>query len=86
MYIYEIIIYLLGMKILIIIMILMLIKYYYLKSDNKYFVRNNDVNKKKNVPLSLKINNFSFGELDIFGDNIAEVVIESSDEEFFHKM
>ena len=29
--------------------------------------------------------NFSFGELDIFSDDIAEVVIESNDEEFFLK-
>ena len=34
------------------------------KGDNEYFVRYNDVNKKKILPLQLKINNFSFGELD----------------------
>ena len=33
-------------------------------SDDEYFVRHNDVNKI--VPLQLKINNYSFGELDIF--------------------
>ena len=66
------------MKILIIIMILMLIKYYYLKSDNDFFVRYNDVNKKKIVPLQLKINNFSFDKLDIFADDIAEIAFESN--------
>ena len=35
------------------------------KRYNEYFVRYNNVNKMKNVPLQLKINNFSFGELDI---------------------
>ena len=33
------------------------------KSDMEYFVRYNDVNKKKIVPLQSKINNFSFGKL-----------------------
>ena len=37
------------------------------------------------MPLELKINNFSFGELDIFADDNAEVVFESNDEEFFIK-
>ena len=55
------------------------------KSDNEYFVRYNDVNKKKIVPLKLEINNFSISELDVFADDIAEVVIESNDEEFFIK-
>ena len=36
------------------------------KSEDEYFVRYNDVNKNKIVPLQLKINNYSFGELDIF--------------------
>ena len=35
------------------------------KSDYEYFGRYNDVNKNKILPLQLKINNFSFGELDI---------------------
>ena len=38
------------------------------KSDNEYFVRHNDINKNKIVPLQLEINNFSFGELDFFVD------------------
>ena len=37
------------------------------------------------MPLELKINNFSFGELDILADDIAEVVFESNDEECFIK-
>ena len=32
-----------------------------IKSDMEYFIRYNDVNKKKIVPLQIKINNFSFG-------------------------
>ena len=32
------------------------------KRDDEYFVRYNDANKNKIVPLQLKINNFSFGE------------------------
>ena len=36
-------------------MILILIKYYSLKKcDNEYFIRYNDINKMKNVPLQLK--------------------------------
>ena len=30
------------------------------KSDMEYFIRYNDVNKKKIVPLQIKINSFSF--------------------------
>ena len=60
---------------------MMLIKYYYLKkSDDEYFVRYNDVNKNKTVPLQLKINNFSFGE-----DDTAEKDIGSNDKNFFIK-
>ena len=33
------------------------------KSQNEYFVTYNDVNKKKIVPLQLKIENFCFEEL-----------------------
>ena len=37
----------------------MLIKFYYLKkSDNKYIIRYNDVNKMIIVPLQLKTKNF----------------------------
>ena len=70
-------------------MILMLIKYYLKKSDNEYFVRYNDVNKNKIVPLQLKINNFSFGKLDIFAydnaDVTADVDIGSNDKKCFIK-
>ena len=55
------------------------------KSDNEYFVRHNDINKNKIVPLQLEINNFSFGELDFFGDGTAEVYIGSNDENLFLK-
>ena len=59
------------------------------KGDNEYFVRYNDVNKNKIVPLQLKINNFSFGELDIFAydnaDVTADVDIGSSYKFFFIK-
>ena len=55
------------------------------KSNREQFVRYNDVNKKKVVSLQIKINNFSFGELDIFANDTAEVVIERNDEEFFIK-
>ena len=34
----------------------------FVKSDNEYIIRYNDVNKKKIVPLQLKTNNFYFGE------------------------
>ena len=56
------------------------------KSDNEYFVRYNDVNKNKIVPLQLKINNFSFGELDINSINdTAGVYIGNNDKNFFIK-
>ena len=59
------------------------------KGDNEYFARYNNVNKKKIIPLQLKINNFSFGELDIFAydnpDVTADVDIVSNDI-FFYKM
>ena len=34
----------------------------FVKSDNEYIIRYNDVNKKKIVPLQLKTKNFYFGE------------------------
>ena len=73
-----------GTKILIIIKILMSIKYLK-KSNRKYFVRHNGVNNKNIVPLQIKINNFSFGELEFFADSTAEIDIGSDDEEFFIK-
>ena len=73
-----------GTKILIIIKILMSIKYLK-KSNRKFFVRYNGVNNKNIVPLQIKINNFSFGELEFFADSTAEIDIGSDDEEFFIK-
>ena len=55
------------------------------KSDMEYFIRYNDVNKKKVVPLQIKINNFSFGKLYMFPDNTTLKIIYSDDEEFFKK-
>ena len=55
------------------------------KSDDECFVRYNDVNKNKIVPLQLKINNFSFGELEFFADDTAEVDIGSNEKIFFIK-
>ena len=56
------------------------------KSDNEYFVRYNDVNKNKIVPLQLKINNFSFGELDINSINdTAGIYIGNNDKKIFIK-
>ena len=34
------------------------------KKSEEYFVRYNGVNKNKIVPLQIKINNYSFGEID----------------------
>ena len=53
------------------------------QSHNECFVRYNDMNKKKHVPLQLKIENFSLGELHMFRSGITLVPIESDDEEFF---
>ena len=55
------------------------------KSYNEYFVRYNDVNKKKIIPLPVKIENFSFGKLCMFTSGITIVPIESNDEECFRK-
>ena len=54
------------------------------KDDREYFVRYNDVNKKKITPLQLKIENYSLGELD-FNYYTADVELESNDKEFFIK-
>ena len=73
------------MKILIIIMILMWIKHCYLKkSENECFIRYNDVNKMKIVPLQLKIKNF-YNELITFGNNNRVMFIYNDDKEFFRK-
>ena len=54
------------------------------KSDDEYFVRYIDVNKNRIVPLQLKINNYSFGEID-FNYYDADVIVESNDKEFLIK-
>ena len=64
------------------IMILMLIKYYYLKSDNEYIIRYNDVNKMIIAPLQLKIKNF-YNELYRFEDKNTVIFIYNDDKEFF---
>ena len=51
----------------------------------EYCIRYNDVNKKKIVPLQIKINNFSFGNLYMSPDNTTLKMIYSNDEEFFKK-
>ena len=55
------------------------------KSNNEYFIRYNDVNKKKIVSLQLKIENFYFGELCMFTNNITLIPIRSDDKELFRK-
>ena len=55
------------------------------KSDNEYIIRYTDANKKKIVPLQLKINNFYFGELHMFTNNITVMPIHSDDKELFRK-
>ena len=57
----------------------------FVKSNNEYIIRYNDVNKKKIVPLQSKINNFYFDELHMYPSNITEVPIYSDDEELFRK-
>ena len=52
-------------------------------SADEYIIRYNDVNKKKIVPLQLKIKNFYFGELHMFTNNIRLILIHSDDKEFF---
>ena len=48
-----------------------------------YFVRHNDVNKKKIVRLQLKTNNFSFGNLYMFTRDTTLVPIFSDENAFF---
>ena len=50
-----------------------------------YFLRYYDVNKKKIVPLQLKINNFSFGNLYMFTSDTTLVPIFSDGNKFFRK-
>ena len=46
------------------------------KHDNEYFVRYNDVNKKGIVLSQIKMESFSFGELDILAWDIEDVPAE----------
>ena len=55
------------------------------KSNNEYFIRYNNVNKKKIVSLQLKIETFYFGELRMFTNNITLIPIHSDDKELFRK-
>ena len=55
------------------------------KGNIEYFIRYYDVNKKKIVPLQLKINNFFLGELYMFTSDITLVPIYSDDNELFRK-
>ena len=57
----------------------------FVKSDNEYIIRYNDVNKKKIVSLQLKMNNFYSGELHIFTRNITVIPIHIDDKELFRK-
>ena len=57
----------------------------FVKSDNKYIIRYNDVNKKKIAPLQWKINNFIFGELHMFTNNVTLILIHSDNKELFRK-
>ena len=57
----------------------------FVKSADEYIIRYNDVNKKKIVPLQLKINNFCRGQLHMFTKNITLVPIHSGDKELFRK-
>ena len=54
------------------------------KYDREYCIWCNDVNEKKIVPLQLKIENYSLGELD-FNYYTADVELESNDKQFFIK-
>ena len=49
----------------------------FVKSNNEYIIRYNDVNKKKIVPLQLKINNFYLGELHMLPIDITIVMIKN---------
>ena len=57
----------------------------FVKSADECIVRYKGVNKKKIVPLQLKMNNFCWGELHMFTNNITLVPIQSDDEELFRK-
>ena len=52
------------------------------KSNNEYFIRYNDINKMKIVPLQLKIKNV-YGKVHELGINTKPMSIESDDKERF---
>ena len=56
----------------------------YEKSDNKYCIRYNDVNKIKVVPLQLELNYF-FGDMYTFTNNDRIKFIKSNEKELFKK-
>ena len=56
----------------------------YEKSDNKYCIRYNDVNKIKVVPLQLELNYF-FGDMYTFTNNDRIMFIKSNEKELFKK-
>ena len=60
-------------------------KILFVKSNNEYIIRYNDVNKMKIVPLQLKIENFYLAELHMFTNNITLMPIHSDDKELFRK-
>ena len=62
----------------------MLIKYYYLKKNNEYIIRYNDVNKMKLAPLQLKIKIF-FGKIHTYTKNNRVMSIHNNDKELFRK-
>ena len=62
----------------------MLIKYYYLKKNNEYIIRYNDVNKMKLAPLQLKIKIF-FGKIHTYTKNNRVMSIHKNDKELFRK-
>ena len=53
------------------------------KSDNEYIIRYNEVNKKKFVPLQLKINNFYLDQLHMLPSDITIILIHSDDKGLF---
>ena len=57
----------------------------FVKSDNEYIIRYNDVSKMEIVLLQLKIKNFYFGELHLFTNNITLMPLHSDDKELFRK-
>ena len=57
----------------------------FVKSDNEYIIRYNDVNKTKVVPLELKIKFFYLGELHMPPNDITIIFIHSDDKELFEK-